>query len=100
MDSEQPHEARPPAGVAECEVLAALLSAHGNTCKLIAELPPRCWKSRHRLITELIDLSCAMDDFAAPRQGTDPQVHPATGEVVGGGDPPAYGNDTIISYGF
>ena len=46
------------------KIIAALVRAHSNTCKLIANLPVWCFKARRELVQQLADITCAIDDFA------------------------------------
>jgi hypothetical protein len=63
-------------------VIAALLEAHVNTCRLIESLPLFCRRSRKRLIRELVDITCAIDDFSTPLPpGTPDAGNDETGEA-------------------
>lgn len=44
-------------------VALALTKTHENTCNLIEKLPIWCYKSRKKLIKELIQITCAIDDI-------------------------------------
>lgn len=66
LEQSDPSGSRPSACCVSPTVIAALLEAHGNTCRLIESLPVLCRRSRKRLIRELVDITCAIDDFSTP----------------------------------